>query len=263
MIQTIKKAVILAAGLGTRFLPITKVIPKAMLPILSKPVIEYLVEESMASGIKEIIIVTGFGKQCMEDYFDTSYEREHAGVHFRFVHQNEARGDGHALLCARDYLEGEEAFAVLFCDDIVDSERPALAQLLDIYKEMGTSVLCTEKVPRERISNYGVITPKPNQESSSRSMEIIGLVEKPSPEKAPSNFGIIGKYICTSAVLKALDYSSASQADGEIRLIDGLRTLLAEGQTIVALEVEGKRYDTGTPWGLLEANLGFAKSVAP
>lgn len=261
MIQPLKKAVILAAGLGTRFLPITKVIPKAMLPILNKPVIQHLVEEAVASGITEIIIVTGLGKRTIEEYFDPSYELEHDGVHFSFVHQNEARGDGHALLCARDLLEGEP-FAVLFGDDIIDSERPALAQLLDLYKETGAPVLCTEKIPPERISNYGVITPKPMQGGSRKSMVVVDLVEKPSPEKAPSNFGVIGKYICTPMVLEALSRSQSSQADGETRLIDGLRTLLAEGQTLVALEVEGTRYDTGTPWGLLEANLAFAKKDA-
>ncbi len=273
MMKPVKKVVILAAGLGTRFLPMTKVIPKAMLPLLNKPVIQYLVEEAIASGIHEIIIVTGIGKRTIEEHFDPSYELEHElrsrgkedlleevqklekAARFVYVPQNEAKGDGHALLCAKELLD-DEPFAVLFGDDIIDGPEPALSQLLKVYEETGTPVLCTEKVPKERISSYGVITVA-SQEG--RRIKVGALIEKPKPEDALSDYGIIGKYICTSDVLEALARSFASQPDGEIRLIDGFRTLLTEGKSIYALEVEGTRYDTGTPQGLLAANIAFAK----
>lgn len=273
MNKAIRKAVILAAGLGTRFLPMTKVIPKAMLPILNKPVIQYLAEEAVASGIEEIIIVTGLGKRAIEEHFDPSYELEHdlmkrgkkdlldeiqkieKAARFVYVRQNEPLGDGHALLCAKDLL-GNEPFAVLFGDDIIDGEKPALAQLLELYEKTNCPVLCCEQVPMNRISQYGVIEP---EKTEGREIKVKSLVEKPTAEEAPSNLGIVGKYVCTPAVLDALSRSHGGLADGEIRLIDGLRTLLAEGKPIVALEVEGVRYDTGTPWGLLEANIAFAK----
>jgi len=270
MTKPVKKAVVLAAGLGTRFLPMTKVIPKAMLPILNKPVIQYLVEEAIASGIHEIIIVTGIGKRTIEEHFDPSYELEHElklrgkedlleevqklekAARFVYVPQNEAKGDGHALLCAKELLD-EEPFAVLFGDDIIDGPVPALAQLLKVYEDTGTPVLCTERVPKERIGSYGVLGIA-SQEG--RRIQVASLVEKPKPEEAPSDYGIIGKYICTPDVLHALEHAEAKE---ELRLIDGFRTLLSEGQTLYALEVEGTRYDTGTPLGLLEANIAFAK----
>ena len=270
--KPIKKAVILAAGLGTRFLPMTKAIPKAMLPILDKPVIQYLVEEALDSGIQEIIIVTGMGKRAIEEHFDHSYELEHElrsrgklelletmeriekKARFAYVRQENAHGDGHAILCAKDVL-GEEPFAVLFGDDLVDGPRPALRQLLDVYEKTGNPVLCVEQVEPENISSYGVIRPT-GQEG--RLLKVGGLTEKPKPEEAPSNFGIIGKYICTPEVLRHLEQSESSHPDGEIRLIDGLRTHLMHGGQIDAWEVEGTRYDTGNQWGLLEANVALA-----
>lgn len=271
--KPVQKVVILAAGLGTRFFPMTKVVPKAMLPILNKPVIQYLVEEAIASGIREIIIVTGSGKRTIEEHFDPNYELERDLVargkqdllselqkiervaKFVYVPQIDALGDGHALLCAKELLEGEP-FAVLFGDDIIDGPKPALAQLLEVYEKTGTSVLCTQRVPKENISNYGVIGIAAQEGSR---LQVASLIEKPTPKEAPSDYGIIGKYICTPDVLEALDRSLSSKPDGEIRLIDGFRTLLSEGKQIFALEVEGQRYDTGTAWGLLEANLAFAK----
>jgi len=271
--KSVKKVVILAAGLGTRFFPMTKVVPKAMLPILNKPVIQYLVEEAIASGITEIIIVTGSGKRTIEEHFDPSYELEQDLIargkqdllkdlqkiekiaKFVYVPQIEALGDGHALLCAKELLECEP-FAVLFGDDIIDGSKPALAQLLEVYQETGTSVIATQKVSKENISSYGVIGVDAQEGERIR---VASLVEKPQAKDAPSDYGIIGKYICTVEVLEALERSHSSKPDGEIRLIDGFRTLLAEGQALYALEVEGQRYDTGTPWGLLEANLAHAQ----
>lgn len=270
--KPIKKVVILAAGLGTRFLPMTKAIPKAMLPILDKPVIQYLVEEALDSGIQEIIIVTGMGKRAIEEHFDHSYELEHElrsrgkldlletmeriekKARFVYVRQEGAHGDGHAILCAKDVL-GEEPFAVLFGDDIVDGPRPALRQLLDVYEKTENPVLCVEKVAAENISNYGVIEV---QSQEGHQIRVSGLVEKPEAKDAPSSYGIIGKYICTPEVLKHLEESASSHPDGEIRLIDGLRTHLENGGGIDALEVEGTRYDTGNQWGLLEANVAYA-----
>jgi UTP--glucose-1-phosphate uridylyltransferase len=270
--KPVKKVVILAAGLGTRFLPMTKAIPKAMLPILDKPVIQYLVEEALESGIQEVIIVTGFGKRAIEEHFDHSYELEHElrsrdkldlledmqkiekKARFVYVRQEDARGDGHALLCAADVI-GDEPFAVLFGDDIIDTETPALKQLLRLYEKTGQPVLCTEKVPEERISDYGVIGVKTQNGAE---IEVSTLVEKPAPAEAPSNYGIVGKYICTPELLDALKRSSSSHPDGEIRLIDGLRVLIEEGKPVYAWEVEGRRFDTGNQWGLLEANVAFA-----
>lgn len=270
--KPIKKVVILAAGLGTRFLPMTKAVPKPMLPILDKPVIQYLVEEALDSGIQEIIIVTGMGKRVIEEHFDHSYELEHdlrsrgkldlledmerieKKARFVYVRQESARGDGHALLCAKEVL-GEEPFAVLFGDDLVDGPKPALKQLLEVYEKTGAPVLCVEKVSEENISNYGVIG---IEKQEGRQIQINQLIEKPSASEAPSSYGIIGKYICTPDILKSLEISDSSHPDGEIRLIDGLRTHLENQGALYAWEVEGTRYDTGNQWGLLEANVAYA-----
>ena len=271
MSQKIRKAVFPAAGFGTRFLPVTKALPKEMLPILDKPVIQYLVEEAVASGIEEIIIITGRGKRAIEDHFDHSFELEHNLVEkekhdllklvqdieklakFIYVRQAQPLGDGHAILCAREIV-GDEPFAVLFGDDIIDSKTPALSQLIEVYNKTGTSVICTEKVAKENISSYGVIDPL---SQNGRVMEVKGLVEKPKAEDAPSNFGIVGKYICTPDIFTFLENSTPS-SQGEIKLIDGFRAMLADGQKIHALEVEGTRYDTGNKWGLLQANIAYA-----
>lgn len=269
--KQVKKAVILTAGLGTRFLPMTKAIPKAMLPILNKPVIQYLVEEAIDSGIKEIIIVAGFGKRAIEEHFDRSYELENElrvrgklkllndlrklekRARIVYVHQADALGDGHAILCA-EKLIASEPFAVLFGDDIIDSKTPAIKQLMEVYKKTGSPVLCVEKIAKKEISSYGVIGVESQKD---RVIKVKSLVEKPSPNKAPSSYGIIGKYICTPEVLKALKKSKSGHKDGEMRLIDGLRTYLNAKKPIYALEIDGKRFDTGNQLGLLEANLHF------
>jgi UTP--glucose-1-phosphate uridylyltransferase len=269
----IRKVIILAAGLGTRFLPMTKAIPKAMLPILDKPVIQYLAEEAIACGITDVIIVAGRGKQAIENHFEHSYELEHElkargkldllesvqaiekQAKFHYVRQDEALGDGHALLCAKELVE-DEPFAVLFGDDIIDGPQPALKQLLSLYKETGTPIICTERVPGDDISKYGVIDP---ESIDGRRVKVKGLVEKPAPSDAPSDLGVIGKYICSAEVMDYLQQAQASHKDGEIRLIDSFIGMLKDGKDLYALEVEGTRYDTGNRLGLLQANIAFGK----
>jgi UTP--glucose-1-phosphate uridylyltransferase len=270
MTQRIRKAVFPAAGFGTRFLPVTKAQPKEMLPIVDKPVIQYLVEEAVASGIEEIIIITGRGKRAIEDHFDYSFELEHTLVEknkhelletvrkvsnlakFVYVRQQQPLGDGHAILCAKELL-GDEPFAVMFGDDIVDSKTPALKQLMNVYEETGSPVIGLTQVPKENTSSYGVVDPKI---SNGRTHELKGLVEKPNPEDAPSNLAIIGKYIVTPGALKALENAKPSP-DGEIRLIDGFREFIKTDK-IFGYELEGKRYDTGNKFGLIQATIDFA-----
>lgn len=274
----IRKAVFPAAGFGTRFLPVTKSQPKEMLPIVDKPVIQYLVEEAVSSGIEEIIIVTGRGKRAIEDHFDYSFELEHTlvekGKHsllkevraisrlakFIYVRQQMPLGDGHAILCAKEVI-GNEPFAVLFGDDIVDGKVPALKQLIDAYKKTGYSTIGLQKVPKAETENYGVIKSRKQFQGLH---EIESLVEKPSPTQAPSNLAIIGKYILTPAIIKALEKAKPSK-DSEIRLIDGL-TELNKTEKIYGYEVKGKRYDTGNKFGLISATINFAlkrKDLAP
>lgn len=270
----ISKAVILTAGLGTRFLPMTKVIPKAMLPIGSKPVIQYLVEEAVNAGITEILFVNGRGHRMIEDHFSHSAELaeelEKAGktellqelkrieklAHFTYTIQEEPRGDGHALLLAQRWVNSEP-FAVLFGDDIVDGPTSALAQIMEVYSQKGSPVLSVQTVPPERISSYGVID---IQATEGRQHEVKSLIEKPKPEEAPSSLGIIGKYICPPEIFNAIETATPSR-DGELRLIDGLIHLLKQGHSIHALEIEGVRFDTGTQEGLLEAQNHFAKMI--
>lgn len=267
----IKKAVFPAAGFGTRFLPATKAQPKEMLPIVDKPVIQYLVEEAVAAGIEEIIIITGRGKRAIEDHFDDSFELEYnlveKGKHnllkqvraisnlakFVYVRQPSPKGDGHAILCAKELLH-DEPFAVLFGDDVVDSSVPALKQLIDVYNEKRASVIGLEKIDRKQSDQYGMVKAKSIQ---GRLVEIESLVEKPKPENAPSNLGIIGKYICTPALLRELEKAESGTKDNEIRLIDGFRRLLGK-EPIYGYEIEGKRYDCGTKLGLIQATLNFA-----
>jgi UTP--glucose-1-phosphate uridylyltransferase len=269
------KAVILTAGLGTRFLPMTKAIPKAMLPILNKPIIQYLAEEALSAGITDIIIVTGRGGEIIEKHFKHNHELEHdlqsrgkaellnpileleKQLNITYIEQDEAKGDGHAILCAKHLLQGED-FAVLFGDDIIDAEESALQQLLNIYKETNSPVICTQQVPEEEISKYGVIAPDTTE---GRKIKVKGLVEKPKREDAPSNYGIIGKYICTAEVLEHLEAAEAGHSDGEIRLIDGFQKMLEQNKDIYALDVDGTRFDAGNEKGLLEANIAFGRKA--
>jgi len=270
MIKKIRKAVFPAAGFGTRFLPATKSQPKEMLPIVDKPVIQYLVEEAVASGIEEIIIVTGRGKRAIEDHFDFSFELEHTLVEkrkhsllrevgkisklakFVYVRQPMPLGDGHAILCAKEVV-GDEPFAIMFGDDIVDSKKPALKQLIEAYEKTGKSIMAVEKIDKKFSADYGMIKAA---SSEGRLHEVELLVEKPAPRKAPSNLGIIGKYVVTPEIIHALEKAKSSHG-GEIRLIDGFLQLKKK-EKVYAYEIAGKRYDTGNKLGLIQATIDYA-----
>ncbi len=270
MIRKIRKAVIPAAGLGTRFLPATKAQPKEMLPIVDKPTIQYVVEEAVASGITDIVIVTGRGKRAIEDHFDISYEMEaelrgsgkdelYDVVHdiaglasIFYVRQKEAKGLGHAISCARPFI-GDEPFAILLGDDIVDGDVPCLKQLIDAYERYGGSILGVGSVPRDKISSYGIIEGERVDPCVHR---VRGMVEKPSPDNAPSNIAILARYIITPAIFDILESTSAGFG-GEIQLTDALLTLCAH-EPMYALEFSGKRYDVGNRLGFLEANIELA-----
>ncbi|OFW10606.1 MAG: UTP--glucose-1-phosphate uridylyltransferase [Acidobacteria bacterium RIFCSPLOWO2_12_FULL_59_11] len=274
--KKVRKAVFPAAGLGTRFLPATKAQPKEMLPLVDKPIIQYVVEEAVQSGIENIILITGRGKNAIEDHFDVSYELEkileERGrhdllgevrqvsdlIHVSYVRQKEALGLGHAILMARA-LVGEEPFAVLLGDDIIDAPVPCLRQMLEVYQNYPASIIAIQEVPREAISSYGIISgsPIPYNGESNRLYQLTDLVEKPSPEAAPSNLAIIGRYILEPDVFDALS-STQPGAGGEIQLTDGLRALLRNKHPIYGYRFEGKRYDAGDKLGFLIATVEFA-----
>lgn len=259
----IKKAVLPVAGMGTRFLPITKVVPKELLPIVDKPVIQYLVEEAVKSGIEEIVFVISKEKELIRQYFSHHPELEetlllkgkhklldtvrplHTMAKFTFVYQNEPHGDGHAIL-QTEYEIGRHPFLVLFGDDIVKGCIPAAKQLIDHFT--GESVIAVERIPREKTSLYGIIDPI---QFSDRLYQVKGLTEKPLPPEAPSTLGIIGKYVCPPEIFEALKKAKRGK-DGEIRLIDGFNEL-KKTQKIWAVEIEGQRFDTGNPEGLAAA----------
>ncbi|KXH86103.1 UTP--glucose-1-phosphate uridylyltransferase GalU [Sporosarcina sp. HYO08] len=266
----IKKAIIPAAGFGTRFLPATKAQPKEMLPIIDKPTIQYIVEEAVASGIEDIIIVTGKGKRSIEDHFDYAPELEQtllkkgkldllakvqyssglANIHY--VRQKEPLGLGHAIWCARSFT-GDEPFAVLLGDDIVQSGRPCLSQLLSIHEQTGSSVVGVQQVPREDTKRYGIIEPGLQE---GRRYEIRNLVEKPNPREAPSNLAIVGRYILTPEIFRFLNEQKVG-AGGEIQLTDAIQQLNRH-QNVFAYEFEGKRYDVGEKTGFIKATIDFA-----
>ena len=268
----IKKAILPVAGMGTRFLPITKSSPKEMLPIIDKPVIQYIVEEAVNSGIEEIIFVTGKGKRAIEDYFDSDpqlfrtlqekkKEKELKELKkleniakIVYVRQTQALGDGHAILSAAHCISQNEDFAVLFGDDIIDNNIPALRQLIDVYNNTQTSVIGVQEIAGKDIESYGVVAGEKHQNI----IHINNLVEKPLYAEAPSKYGIIGKYICHYDVLEAL--SSRTQIKNEeLRLIDGFKYLLQQNIPLSAKIIEGDRYDTGSKIGWLKANIAFAK----
>jgi UTP--glucose-1-phosphate uridylyltransferase len=264
------KAVIPAAGLGTRFLPATKEQPKEMLPIVDKPVIQFVVEEAVASGIDGIIIVTGRGKRAIEDHFDKSFELEHileekgnekllkkvrdvsdlADIHY--VRQKERKGLGDAINCARKYIK-DEAFAVLLGDTIVESKVPCTKQLMDLYAKYKTSIIAVDEIPEEKLSTQGIIK---GRKVDDLTYLIEDLVEKPKPEEAPSNLGIIGRYILTPEIFDALKKTEEGVGN-EIQLTDAMRLLL-QNQKMYALKFKGKRYDIGNVFDYMKAKFEFA-----
>jgi UTP--glucose-1-phosphate uridylyltransferase len=270
---TVRKAVFPVAGLGTRFLPATKAQPKEMLPLVDKPIIQYGVEEAVAAGVANIILVSGRGKNAIEDHFDVSVEletfleargkREQLDeirkisnmINFAYVRQGEPLGLGHAVLVARE-LVGAEPFAVILGDDVIDADPPAIRQLMDVFEQVDGPVLAVERVPREDISSYGVIAIEPAARLGEGIYQVRDLVEKPPRDEAPSDLAIIGRYILTPDIFPALA-ATKSDRTGEIQLTNGLRALL-KARPIYACEVKGVRHDTGNKLGFLKAVVYFA-----
>jgi UTP--glucose-1-phosphate uridylyltransferase len=269
----VRKAVFPAAGLGTRFLPATKAQPKEMLPLVDKPLIQYVIEEAIGSGIRNITIVTGRGKNAIEDHFDVSYELEKVleergqsellsqvqsisnMVDVSYVRQKQALGLGHAIMMARDVV-GSEPFAVLLGDDIIDAPTPCLAQMTALFEKVQASIIATCRVPDEDVSKFGIIRGHALENYGGRVFRVEDLVEKPSREEAPSNLAIIGRYILTPEIFGALDRTEPGRG-GELQITDALRRLL-EQQPVYAYMFEGTRYDAGDKLGFLKATVEFA-----
>jgi UTP--glucose-1-phosphate uridylyltransferase len=268
----IRKAVFPAAGLGTRFLPATKAQPKEMLPLVDKPIIQYVIEEAVAAGLTNIIIVTGRGKNAIEDHFDKAYELEHllegrgktelleqvravsSMINVSYVRQGEALGLGHAVLVAKD-LVGDEPFAVMLGDDIIDSQVPCMKQMVEVFDRVQGPVVAVHQVPKPEISSYGVIDGAPEGDGG-RVYRVRDLVEKPPAEKAPSDLAIIGRYILTPDVFEALERTPRDHA-GEIQLTNGIRAL-AEKRPVYGYRFDGVRHDAGNKLGFLKATVEFA-----
>lgn len=266
----VRKAVFPVAGWGTRFLPATKAQPKEMLPIVDKPAIQYVVEEALAAGIESIIMVTGRGKDAIENHFDRSVELEQALAAqkkedllqevrdiselaaFAYIRQKSPLGLGHAVLVAKDVV-GDEPFAVMLPDDLIDAAVPAIRQVLDVFESNHASVIAVSPVPHEEISSYGVIEGRPVAEGV---YLVTDLVEKPAPEEAPSNLGIVGRYVLTPEIFEELEQTS-SDTRGEIQLTNGIKRLLRH-QAVYACEVKGRRHDTGSKLGFLQATVELA-----
>lgn len=268
--MNIRKAIIPAAGLGTRFLPATKAMPKEILPIVDKPTIQYIVEEAVASGIEDIIIVTGKGKRAIEDHFDSSFELEHnlagkgkwelleevqkpsnlADIHY--IRQKEPKGLGHAIWCARKFI-GDEPFAVLLGDDIVESEVPCLKQMMKVYDTYHSAVVGVQTVDWDEVNRYGIVD---GIRKSERIYETTRLVEKPSRDEAPSNLAIMGRYILPSVIFDILEDQEAGK-NGEIQLTDAL-SVLAHRSPILAYNFEGIRHDVGEKMGFIQTSIHYA-----
>ncbi|MFT8871481.1 MAG: UTP--glucose-1-phosphate uridylyltransferase GalU [Sporolactobacillus sp.] len=265
----IRKAIIPAAGLGTRFLPATKAMPKEMLPIVDKPTIQYIVEEAVDSGIEEIIIVTGKGKRAIEDHFDHAFEleanlqkrkkyellekvRQPSSVDLYYIRQKEPRGLGHAVWCARQFI-GNEPFAVLLGDDIIENDPPCLAQMIHTFNRVHASIVAVKEVKPELTTRYGIIDPSAVQDGL---YTLRGIVEKPLPERAPSHVAVIGRYILTPAIFKLLG-GQQEGLGGEIQLTDAIAALIGEEQ-VYGYRYEGKRYDVGETLGFIESNIEMA-----
>ncbi|MFD1031296.1 UTP--glucose-1-phosphate uridylyltransferase GalU [Metaplanococcus flavidus] len=267
--KKVRKAIIPAAGLGTRFLPLTKAMPKEMLPIIDKPTIQYIVEEAVASGIEDIIIVTGKGKRAIEDHFDNNFEleenlikkgkfellekvRDSSQVEIHYIRQKEPKGLGHAVWTARKFI-GDEPFAVLLGDDIIRSEKPCLKQLIDQYMEIGSSIIGVQSVDENETHRYGIVDPAG---VDGRCYKVRNMVEKPVKGTAPSNLAIMGRYILTPEIFQFLDKQEVG-AGGEIQLTDAIQGL-NELQSIYAYDFEGKRYDVGEMLGFIQTQMEFA-----
>jgi UTP--glucose-1-phosphate uridylyltransferase len=266
----VKRAVIPAAGLGTRFLPVTKASPKEMLPIYDKPAIQYIVEEAITAGLEDILIVTGRGKQAIENHFDKSFELEYylrekkqfgilknishisEMVNIHYVRQKEPLGLGHAVLCAKSFI-GNEPFALFLADDIIDASKPAIKQLVEVFEKYKTGVIGIQEVPQEKVSSYGIIKAKLVED---RIYKIEDLFEKPSPSYAPSNLAVVGRYILPPEIMDILPQTNKGHG-GEIQLTDALRLLNRE-KPLYALQFIGKRYDVGEKIGYLQATIEFA-----
>ncbi len=266
----VRKAIIPAAGLGTRFLPATKATPKEMIPIVDKPTIQYIVEEAAAAGIEDILIISGRNKRAIEDHFDKSYELEEelhrkgkqellscveeisniANIHY--IRQKEAKGLGHAIYCAKSFI-GDEPFAVLLGDDIVDSKKPCIKQLMDVYNEYRTTILGVQKVPLPDVSKYGIVACNQIDE---RVYKVKGLVEKPDVDQSPSNIAILGRYIISPRIFEFLEKATPGKG-GEIWLTDALQQLM-ECEAMYAFDFEGDRFDVGDRIGFLKATVEFA-----
>jgi UTP--glucose-1-phosphate uridylyltransferase len=269
-VTPIRKAVFPAAGLGTRFLPATKAQPKEMLPIVDKPIIQYGVEEAVAAGIDQIIVVTGRDKRAIVDHFDISFELEHylkdRGktrelqlvrkisdlVDITYIHQKEPLGLGHAVLMAKDVV-GNEPFAVFLADDIIRSQTPAIKQMMDVFGPRQASVLALQQVEPAQVSRYGIVKVG---KSDGRIHEVVDMVEKPDPDKAPSNLAILGRYILKPSIFGILE-TTREGVGGEIQLTDAIRTL-AQQEQVLGLEFEGTYYDVGTVSGFLKTSIAFA-----
>jgi UTP--glucose-1-phosphate uridylyltransferase len=267
--KKIRKAIIPAAGLGTRFLPATKAQPKEMLPIVDKPAIQFIIEEAIASGIEEILVITGRNKRSIEDHFDRSLElemqlkakgkyemlkmiEEISSISLHFIRQKEARGLGHAVLCAKQFV-GNEPFAVLLGDDLVDSEVPCLLQLIKAYDDLGGSILGVQEVPHSQVCNYGIVDPVRVKDNVWQAKT---LVEKPAIDRAPSNLAVLGRYILQPQIFEILEHTAPGSGN-EIQLTDAIRELGSK-QKVFALNFSGRRYDIGDKEGFLEATVEYA-----
>jgi UTP--glucose-1-phosphate uridylyltransferase len=271
---TVRRAVFPAAGLGTRFLPATKAQPKEMLPLVDKPIIQYAVEEAVSAGLENLVIITGRGKNAIEDHFDVSFELEKIleergksdllsrvravsdMVHVAYVRQKEALGLGHAILVAQDLVR-DEPFAVLLGDDVVEAEVPCIRQMIDVYEKYHSSVVAIMEVPPAEVTRYGIIRAKPLPDGDEgRLFEVEDMVEKPAAGTAPSNLAIIGRYILTPGIFECLATTNRGSG-GEIQLTDGLRRLLTR-ERIIGYRFRGKRHDAGEKLGFLQATVEFA-----
>ena len=271
MQKRIRKAVIPAAGYGTRFLPVTKAIPKEMIPIVDKPVIQYIVEEALQSGIEEILIITGHGKRAIEDHFDTNIDLElqlrqqgkdqllHlvqdiSSINIHYIRQKHMRGLGDAIRCAESFIDNEP-FAVLLGDDVVyNPEQPALKQMMDAFSRLGATMLGCQEVPQELVSRYGIVQGQPTDDD--RVVKLIDMVEKPAVDEAPSRLAALGRYILTPDIFEILRRVQPGKG-GEIQLTDALR-LMADREAVYAYTFSGRSYDTGNKLGFLKATVEYA-----